>query len=283
MNRLAIDQLSLDDALVVFPDIDDVVGDVADDVPDDVVDDVPLGHGSVGAGVAGAGVTSAPVGSLVGESVVADPEVRVVRSARRKTTVAARLTDGVLHLSIPSWMSAVEEQRWVEHFLSGARRQLAGDAVDLAGRASAIARRFGFPEATDVRFVDNMGARWGSCTPSTGEIRISRSLLRAPAWVLDYVLAHELAHLVHPDHGPAFWAAVHRYPRAERAIGFLQGWGLRGDEESADDHPPLPEDVGVERPVRSGAARRRDTAPSAAGPGAGTANNKKRRRRLRRR
>ncbi len=176
-----------------------------------------------------------------------EPVVSVVRSARRKTTVAARFTDGVLHLSIPSWMDAADEARWVEHFLERARKQMAADAVDLAGRARAMAKRHQLPEPTDIRFVDNMGARWGSCTPSTGEIRIARALLRAPGWVLDYVLVHELAHLVHPDHGPAFWATVHRYPRAERAIGFLEGWGLRGDDEPAV--APLPGEVGVVHPL----------------------------------
>jgi len=44
-----------------------------------------------------------------------------------------------------------------------------------------------------------------------------------PEYVVDYVLVHELAHLLEHGHGPAFWALVDRYPRTERARGFLDG------------------------------------------------------------
>jgi predicted metal-dependent hydrolase len=54
-----------------------------------------------------------------------------------------------------------------------------------------------------------------------GVVRVSTRLAGFPAWVVDYVLVHELAHLVEPSHGPAFWALVNRYRRAERARGFL--------------------------------------------------------------
>jgi len=52
-------------------------------------------------------------------------------------------------------------------------------------------------------------SRWGSCTPGRGSIRYSWRLILAPPEILDYVAAHEVAHLVHADHSPAFWGVVH--------------------------------------------------------------------------
>ncbi|MEO6021709.1 MAG: SprT family zinc-dependent metalloprotease [Burkholderiales bacterium] len=56
-------------------------------------------------------------------------------------------------------------------------------------------------------FLSNAHARWGSCS-SNGEIRLSWRLMKAPPDVIDYVAAHELAHLSHMDHSPRFWRRV---------------------------------------------------------------------------
>ena len=103
------------------------------------------------------------------------------------------------------------------------RRQTAHTDAALLARARRLLARY-FPERPALRAVSwsaRQHKRHGSCTSGTGAIRLSASLQRYPAWVLDYVLVHELAHLLHPDHSPAFWAVVNRYPLAERARGFL--------------------------------------------------------------
>ena len=111
------------------------------------------------------------------------------------------------------------------------RRQLA-EAIDLEARAASVAARYRLPRPTSIRWVENQGARWGSCTPAEGAVRVSARVARFPLWVVDYVVVHELAHLAEGGHGPAFWALVNRYPKAERARGFLIAKGM---EEASGD------------------------------------------------
>ena len=53
-------------------------------------------------------------------------------------------------------------------------------------------------------------SRWGSCSPHNRSIRYSWRVVMAPPAVIDYLAAHEVAHLVHADHSPAYWSVVHR-------------------------------------------------------------------------
>jgi len=153
--------------------------------------------------------------------------VDVVRSARRTKTVQAREVDGRLRVLIPSSMSVADERLWVAEMQ---RRVALLDAeMDddaLSRRAAALARRYALPIPESVRWSDGQSHRWGSCTPATATIRISARLARAPSWVLDYVLVHELAHLVIPSHDARFRTLLARYPKTERARGFLEGWAL---------------------------------------------------------
>jgi predicted metal-dependent hydrolase len=147
--------------------------------------------------------------------------VEVVRSQRRRKTVSAEIIDGVVRVRVPSWMNAAEIDRQVEELVPRLERRLRSEHVDLMARAQQLARRFALPEPRSVEWSDNQRRQWGSCQVETGEIRLSRRLADYPSWVVDYVLVHELAHLVHADHSPAFRALVDCYPRAERARGFL--------------------------------------------------------------
>ena len=166
--------------------------------------------------------------------VASDPAVRIIRSARRRRTAAARHVDGVIEVRVPAGLAATDEARMVEALVQRIARRRAGGNIDLPTRADRLARRYGLPRPERIGWVDNQAQRWGSCTPATGTIRLSLRLAGCPIWVLDYVIVHELAHLRVAGHGPAFWELVGRYPLAERARGFLIAKGL--DDEDAPDH-----------------------------------------------
>jgi predicted metal-dependent hydrolase len=148
-------------------------------------------------------------------------DVQVIRSAKRRKTVSARRVDGVVRVSIPATMSRADEERWVAEMVRRLDRSAATQGIDLTERAAQLADRYGLPRPASIRLVDNQELRWGSCTPTEASIRISSKLVTEPAWVLDYVIVHELVHLMVPGHGRKFWDIVARYPRAERARGWL--------------------------------------------------------------
>lgn len=154
--------------------------------------------------------------------------VEVRRSRRRRRTVTAYRENGVTVVCIPARFTRAEETVWVERMLGRLaqqdRRRRPGDA-DLARRAEELSTRYldGRAHPTSVRWVANQRSRWGSTTPADGTIRLSTRLRGMPGWVLDYVLLHELAHLIEPGHGPGFWALLEGYPRTERARGYLEG------------------------------------------------------------
>ena len=175
-------------------------------------------------------------------------EIEVVRSERRRKTVSAKQVGGVLRVSIPATMSVAEEAHWVGEMSRRFTRLTTSAGIDLEARAAQLARRYDLPVPRTIRFVENQRARWGSCTPANGSIRLSSRLAGFPSWVLDHVIVHELAHLLEPGHGPAFQALVARHPLGERATGFLLAKGMDGDDDP-DDLDPLD---GARRPAPGG-------------------------------
>ncbi|MFB7672118.1 SprT-like domain-containing protein [Kitasatospora purpeofusca] len=154
--------------------------------------------------------------------------VEVRRSARRSRTVSAYREGDRTIVLIPARMSHAEEQRWVAQMLEKlaaqeSRRVLGDDALVARARELSAAYLGGRAQPAQVRWVTNQNSRWGSCTPSERTIRLSHRLQGMPEYVVDYVLLHELAHLLVPDHGPDFWALLEAYPRTERARGYLEG------------------------------------------------------------
>ena len=177
------------------------------------------------------------------------PRVEVRRSRRRTRTVTAFRERDTIVVLVPERMSVADERTFVDSMV---KKVLAREARMAAPRGDAellararelvdrhLASRTGGPVLpADVRWVSNQRQRWGSCTPATGVIRLSERLRVMPDWVVDYVLVHELAHLVEPSHSAAFWRLVAGYPATERARGYLEGYLAGQGRPAGDDEEP---------------------------------------------
>ncbi len=166
------------------------------------------------------------------------------------------MVDGIIRVQAPAGIDADELDRHIEELVGRLERRYQASSVDLPDRAAVLARRYGLPLPEQVTWAEQR-ARWGSCTPSTGHIRISTRLAAWPPWVLDYVLVHELAHLVHADHSAPFHALVDRYPKAERARGFLiaQSYAEAGrPPDEVDDDTGLEHDLDPDAATDTAAA-----------------------------
>jgi predicted metal-dependent hydrolase len=171
-------------------------------------------------------------------------EIEVRRSRRRRRTVSAYREGGRTIVLIPARFSAAEERAWVEAMIrklaAGDKRRRPSDK-QLRERAADLSLRYlgGLAKPVSIAWVTNQSSRWGSCTPAEGTIRISARVKGMPPWVLDYVILHELTHLLEPGHGRAFWLLLESYPRTERARGYLEGVaamvGLQQSEDETDE------------------------------------------------
>lgn len=167
--------------------------------------------------------------------------MEVRRSTRRRRTVSAFREGDRTVVLVPARLSRAEEGRWVgvmlERLAAQERRRRPSDDA-LLERARGLSERWlsGRAVPGSVRWVANQHARWGSCTPGDGSIRLSTRLQAMPGYVLDYVLLHELAHLIVAEHGPDFWALLADFPRLERARGYLDG--VSAATALADAAPP---------------------------------------------
>lgn len=171
------------------------------------------------------------------------PEVEVRRSARRRRTVSAYREGDKIVVLIPATTSKRDEAIWVQRMVAkidAKERRTRSTDEDLMARATQLNRTYlgGEAQPAAIRWVTNQRTRWGSCTPADRTIRLSARLQTMPAWVIDYVIVHELAHLLEASHNARFHALVAAYPRTEVAKAYLDGFsaGARSGE-------PIPGDV----------------------------------------
>jgi predicted metal-dependent hydrolase len=166
---------------------------------------------------------------IPGTQISGGAEIRVVRSSRRKKSIGAYREQGAIVISVPARLSnsRVSEviPEMIEKILNKEAREKLSDE-QLHERANTLLARY-LPEFTITPAAVSwrvMKERWGSCTTVDRTIRISDRLNGAPDYVIDYLLVHELIHLMIPDHGPGFEQLLARFEAGERASAYLDGY-----------------------------------------------------------
>jgi predicted metal-dependent hydrolase len=153
----------------------------------------------------------------------------LVVTRKRVKNINARLHGSTLSVSAPFRVSRREVHEAAQELARRLLRRARAETVNADGTARELAIRVAGrfanpPEITEVKFVTTQRARWGSYSPRTGIVRLNAALKLMPAWVLEAVVAHELAHAFHLDHSPRFWELVRSVCRhTDRARAFLDG------------------------------------------------------------
>jgi hypothetical protein len=171
---------------------------------------------------------------------MAPSQVTIVRSRRRKKTIQTKYAGGHLWVYLPAGMSSHDEQKWIAKMIERSerweqKRTVTKSDTWLLQRAQQFNKKY-FNGTLDfsITFVTNQNSRFGSCTSVDKTIRISDKVKTMPLWVQDYIIIHELTHLLYPDHSKKFWETVNQYKYAERAKGYLIAVGTEAAEQDSN-------------------------------------------------
>jgi len=171
-------------------------------------------------------------------------EVKVIRSPDRKKTIQARMVGDTLVVHLPLGLHREEERKIIVEMKEKIEKkkqksQLSKDDFLIKKFNQFNDKYFqGKLKINSIKFVTNQERVRGSCTPNKGTIRVSHKLLDMPKWVLNYVIMHEMTHLVYPNHSKEFWVKVGEYEFTERARGFLMAKGMVETENDGDEVSP---------------------------------------------
>ena len=175
-------------------------------------------------------------------------KIEVIRSNKRIRTISARLKNGVMYVNAPTDTSEKYLQKVIEKFKNSFARKAKRRELDSTQNLKDVAEKLnskyfeGKLNITSIEYSTNQSSRFGCCNVKTGRILISHRLAQMPAWVRDYVIVHELAHLIVANHGKAFHELMARYKLGERAKGYLMAKGYSEqemeDKNTTDDILP---------------------------------------------
>ncbi|PIQ88190.1 MAG: metal-dependent hydrolase [Candidatus Omnitrophica bacterium CG11_big_fil_rev_8_21_14_0_20_43_6] len=156
-------------------------------------------------------------------------KVKIIRSKRRRRSVGARLVDDLLLINAPLLIS----QDRLDEMINDFKLKFTGEKIktrldkekNLLALANLLNKEY-FDNQLKIKSIEyttNQNTRFGCCNYRTAEILISHRIGLMPKWVRKYVLLHEMAHLIQPNHSRAFWEMVYRYRLTERTRGYLMG------------------------------------------------------------
>lgn len=164
-------------------------------------------------------------------------EAQVIRSKRRRRTVSARLIKDTLLVHAPAALSPERLETIIANFKIKFEKKKIKDDLERNEPLKDIADRLnkkyfaGALKIHSIAYSTNHNSKFGCCLYKTGDIRISHAVGLMPKWVRDYVLIHEMAHLIEPNHSKAFWDLLSRYQFCERAKGYL----MAASRETTDE------------------------------------------------
>jgi predicted metal-dependent hydrolase len=159
------------------------------------------------------------------------PPYRVIRKERRKRSISAFRSGGVIEIHIPARLSKRQEIELIPEMIAMVLKR---EAKARKGDDQLMQIALGLLEEYLPDFFErptsitwrSMNERWGSCTTVDGTIRISDRLINAPEYVLNYIIFHELIHLRVHAHDESFYELLNRYSDQNRAESFLEGYEL---------------------------------------------------------
>lgn len=133
-----------------------------------------------------------------------DQDITLRISETEATTAKAKLKGQEIQVSLPKFLSEIEKKETISEFITKILRKLYQSKIE--HRLRSFCQEFQLGQINNVRLKNN-SSNWGSCS-SKGNVNVSIRLLLAPTEVVDYVLIHELCHLVHPNHSATYWKLV---------------------------------------------------------------------------
>ena len=162
-------------------------------------------------------------------------EVKIIRSRRRKRTISARLVKDTLLVSAPLLLSQERLDKVIADFKVKFEKKKLKQELDRKQNLIDIVRKLNEKyfenklKINSIEYVTDQNSKYGCCNFRDGWIRVSHKVGLMPEWVRNYVIVHEMAHLIEPNHSSAFWDIVSRYKLAERARGYLMAAGLEAE------------------------------------------------------